>query len=168
MLCEICGENIANTHIKTNTNGKLEEYHLCSQCAKTKGYSNMFEDFGNFFTGFSAHDKLAERKQLCKKCGISLEEIFSTGKVGCASCYDEFKEKLLPAIERMHGTTKHRGSAPKSSALKVVDSKNKLVVRKVSLIDKKNRELKEAIEKQEFERAAVLRDEIKELNKVDE
>ena len=56
MMCQSCGKKTATTHIKTIVNGKLAEYHLCADCAKQKGYSNIFSnwgmDFGNLLGGF--------------------------------------------------------------------------------------------------------------------
>ena len=42
MLCQACGKKTATTHVKTIVNGKLTEYHLCPDCAKQKGYNNLF------------------------------------------------------------------------------------------------------------------------------
>ena len=56
MLCQSCGKKTATTHIKTIVNGKLMEYHLCTDCAKHKGYGNIFSnwgmDFSNLLGGF--------------------------------------------------------------------------------------------------------------------
>ena len=46
MMCQSCGKKTATTHIKTIVNGKLAEYHLCADCAKQKGYSNIFSNWG--------------------------------------------------------------------------------------------------------------------------
>ena len=57
MLCQSCGKKTATTHIKTIVNGKLTEYHLCPDCAKQKGYGNIFSswgmDFGNLLGDLS-------------------------------------------------------------------------------------------------------------------
>ena len=46
MLCQACGKKTATTHVKTIVNGKLTEYHLCPDCAKQKGYTNIFSGWG--------------------------------------------------------------------------------------------------------------------------
>ena len=55
MLCQACGKKTATTHVKTIVNGKLTEYHLCPDCAKQKGYNNLFSgwsmDLGNLLGG---------------------------------------------------------------------------------------------------------------------
>ena len=66
MMCQSCGKKTATTHIKTIVNGKLAEYHLCADCAKQKGYSNIFSnwgmDFGNLLGGFMGSEGPALRR----------------------------------------------------------------------------------------------------------
>ena len=73
------------------------------------------------------------------------------------------RRQLLPIIQRIHGTAQHKGKVPGSSALRVTDPNNKIVAVEETPLEEKKRLLKQAIETQDFERAAVLRDEIKEL-----
>ena len=94
----------------------------------------------------------------CDGCGMTYGEIAKRGKVGCAKCYETFKDKLRPSLESIHGRTAHVGKAPKffeepsavSPAEKAEDPVAKL-----------KEELQQAIETQEFERAAQIRDELK-------
>ncbi len=163
MLCENCGKKTATTYLKMVVNGRLREYHLCADCAREKGYEDLLGNWGlgSLLTGLIGKQ---ERDTLrCEKCGSTFEEISKTGKVGCAGCYDAFREKLIPVIQRIHGTTKHVGKTPGGSALRVQEQPGPMVAVKSSPIEEKKRLLKEAVEAQDFERAAVLRDEIKEL-----
>lgn len=162
MICQSCNKNKANTHIKTIKNGELREYMLCSECAEKLGYSNPLDlfdfSFGNFLSSVFGNEYSTNRSLQsgntvrCKKCGSSFDEISRRGKVGCADCYETFKNELMPLIERIHGNTTHVGKIP-SSAGENVKLKNN--------IKNLKQELKVAINKQEFERAAQLRDEIK-------
>ena len=79
--------------------------------------------------------------------------------VGCSDCYEKFYDKLLPSIQRIHGKAKHAGKVPPVTESTIEEKK----ISTEELILKKEAELKKAIERQEFERCAVLRDEIKEL-----
>ena len=161
MLCQSCGKNIANTHIKKVINGEVKEYMLCEECAEKMGYGNLFNDFsfdfdnflGSFFTENIPHKLNIESKR-CKNCGSSFEDISNTGKVGCANCYKVFYDQLVPSIKRIHGNTKHVGKMAES-----VDD-NKKVENKLQEL---KLQLEKAIEKQEFEKAAELRDKINEL-----
>lgn len=167
MICQVCGKKTATTHIKTVVNGKLMEVHLCSDCAKEKGYSHLFSDwgfgFGNLLGGLLEHGTGGEAVPRCKTCGASFEEISKEGKIGCADCYRTFRHQLIPVIQRIHGTTRHKGKVPGGSALRIADSNNKIMPVEESPLDEKKRLLKQAIDAQNFEQAAVLRDEIKEM-----
>lgn len=167
MLCQMCGQHPATTHIKTIVNGKLTQAHLCADCAKKQGYGNLFADwgsgFGSLLSGFMGSAAPARQVTRCPGCGASFEDITRSGKIGCAECYHTFRGQLLPIIQRIHGTAQHKGKVPGSSALRVTDTNNKIVAVEETPLEEKKRLLKQAIEVQDFERAAVLRDEIKEL-----
>lgn len=167
MLCQMCGQHPATTHIKTIVNGKLTQAHLCADCAKKQGYGNLFADwgsgFGSLLSGFMGSTAPARQVTRCPGCGASFEDITRSGKIGCAECYHTFRGQLLPIIQRIHGTAQHKGKVPGSSALRVTDTNNKIVAVEETPLEEKKRLLKQAIEVQDFERAAVLRDEIKEL-----
>ena len=167
MLCQMCGQHPATTHIKTIVNGKLTQAHLCADCAKKQGYGNLLADwgsgFGSLLSGFMGSAAPARQVTRCPGCGASFEDITRSGKIGCAECYHTFRGRLLPIIQRIHGTAQHKGKVPGSSALRVTDTNNKIVAVEETPLEEKKRLLKQAIETQDFERAAVLRDEIKEL-----
>ena len=167
MLCQICGQHPATTHIKTIVNGKLMEYHLCTDCAKQKGYGNIFSnwgmDFSNLLGGFLGNSLDNSQVTRCPTCGASFEEITQSGKIGCADCYKTFRSQLLPVIQRIHGTTHHKGKVPGGSALRITGGEHQIMPVKESPLEEKKRLLKQAIEQQDFEQAAVLRDQIKEM-----
>lgn len=102
--------------------------------------------------GFGA----SKSRKRCQCCGSSFEDIAKTGKVGCAECYDVFYEELLPSIQRIHGRTAHTGKLAHSAGTEV-KVRNEIA--------KYRAELEKAIKDQEFEKAAELRDRIKELEK---
>lgn len=165
MLCQSCGKNQANTHIKRIINGELTEYMLCEKCAAKMGYSNIFEGFGlgfdfdNLLGSFFANNEpklMPLVNKRCDFCGASFEDISSTGKVGCAKCYDVFFEQLMPSIKRLHGNIKHSGKCASAATLSEENSiKNQ--------IQALNERMKVAISEQNFEEAAKIRDELKVL-----
>lgn len=169
MMCQNCGKNPATTHIKTIVNGALTEYDLCTECAREKGYTNFFKDmhldFGSLMGGFIGSPSVQGAAVRCPSCGASFSEISESGKVGCAECYRFFREKLMPTIHRIHGSAKHKGKIPGTAALRIVEPAGKMTVLAQPEIEKRKAELKTAIEEQNFERAAELRDEIKALEK---
>ncbi len=159
MLCEKCKKNPATTHIRKSVNGVQEEWILCSHCAKEMGYNQL-----SFFTGgllgslFSGElaDKTAEDAIRCPFCGISFEEIARSGEVGCEDCYQNFRARLTPTIEKLHGKAGHLGKTP-------FEHPDEPAHKQDDTLSKLKEQLQQAIENQEFEQAAVLRDQIKEM-----
>lgn len=162
MLCQNCKKNEATTHIKRVINGETTQAHLCADCAKSLGYDSMFSDFdfgfnfSNMLSSFfndSALSAIGAHNLRCEKCGSSFNDIVRSGKIGCADCYETFYDKLLPSIQRIHGRSTHEGKVPNGSAEIV----------KLNEIDELKQKLNKAVEEQNYEKAAELRDKIKEL-----
>ena len=93
----------------------------------------------------------AQEQKRCSGCGCSFQEIARTGKAGCAECYTTFYDRLLPNLERIHGKVRHEGKLSSSAAPRERTERE---------IKQLKRQLAQAIEKQEFEEAAKLRDQI--------
>lgn len=164
MLCEKCSKRTATTYIKRTVNGVTKEYHLCPECAAQLGFSNfsLFDDIGDiwssFFnnTGFS-HSALSTKR--CKTCNSSFDEILESGKMGCPDCYSVFREEILPTLEKIHGNTEYKGGMPEGiSVTKEPETEE----------EKLQADLKAAIENEEFEKAAEIRDKLKEMRKKDD
>ena len=169
MLCEKCNQKEAVTYIRQNINGVQSEMHLCQDCASEisgkfeNEYGKLFSDLGFgidsmlgsiFGQDFLSESLLAEPTERCPMCGATLSGIRKTGNVGCSKCYETFRSQLMPLIQRIHGKTTHNGRIPASAEANLY-VKNKIV--------ELENELKKAIEQQEFEKAAKLRDELNEL-----
>ena len=161
MLCQNCEKNEATTHIKRVINGDTAETHLCPDCAAHLGYGDFFSGFGLNFgelfgglleSGLPAAGEVKVKR--CPKCGSSFEDIAREGKLGCAQCYSEFYDRLLPSLQRIHGRIRHNGKMSDSCAEEV---------KKPNRLEQLREELKAAINEQNFELAAKLRDEIKEM-----
>lgn len=164
MKCQKCKAREANTHVKKVVNGEYTELMLCSECAHVMGYDNVFDFdvpdmFGgllqSFFAGALPARSGASR---CPECSSTFGDITNNGKVGCAKCYDAFFDELLPSIRRIHGNTSHCGKVPSTADIaeekKEDNSKNEIELMKA--------QLQNAIDEQNFELAATLRDKIKE------
>ena len=166
MLCQNCEKNEATTHIKQVINGDTAEQHLCADCARQLGYGDMFSGFGlslsDMFGGFFGD---AQQKSLnaaagragverCKKCGFSFQDIVREGRVGCADCYRTFYDRLKPSLQRIHGRVEHNGK--RSATMPAEDSAERKIA-------ERREQMQEAIRLQNFELAAQLRDEIKQL-----
>lgn len=169
MLCQHCGEREATTHITSIVNGVMTEQDLCTACAKEQEYTNFFQnmsfDLGDLFDGILGAPKRVPQTVRCPSCGASFEEIVRSGRIGCAECYTVFHDRLLPQIRRIYGTSKHKGKVPGTSALRIASPAQPLKV--VSPLEEKRAAMQKAIETQDFERAAVLRDEIRALEEAE-
>ena len=162
MLCQHCQKNEATTHIKTMINGEYAEYRLCPECAHELGYDTMFPDFTADFGGLlgsflSAALPARSGATHCKLCGSTMNDIKRTGKVGCADCYDTFFSELMPTIRSVHGNTAHIGKRPVIEYETIEDKP----ADKDNSVEELRAQLKKAIEDEDFERAAELRDQIK-------
>ena len=99
MLCENCKKNVANTYFKQTINGKSNEIFLCSECAAKLGVADMVPStgFGDIFADFASMfpQTLTELSaKACPKCGITEQEIYNQGRVGCDECYHTFQGRL--------------------------------------------------------------------------
>ena len=167
MLCQKCKSREANTYVKRIINGKVTEYNLCDACAEKMGYSNMmstgFKDFSNLLGGLFTSpgtDSLMQVKR-CPSCGCSFADIANSGKAGCADCYTTFRRELMPSVKKIHGNTVHcgKGSSVKKDADTAAGGES---------VTELKRRLKKAVDEQNFELAAQLRDRINELEKKEE
>jgi len=145
----------------------MTESHLCSLCAgELYNQHNMPIPVINLFKNDVDSDifnmlnfnknlyQIAEKK-VCSMCGWSFTNIDKTGKVGCGGCYETFKNELTPTVMQIHGTAKHTGKIPKNRSAQI-SAKRK--------IEELNIKMKKVIAEQNFEEAAVIRDEINKIN----
>lgn len=170
MKCQRCKQREATFHLRQNINGEIKEIHLCPECAKELGYDNVLSDFENFnpfsamdmgvqnFLGslFSQELPAPKSERKCEFCGTTFEEFAENAMAGCSHCYEEFKDEMLPYIQRIHGKTKHVGKIPVSAG------KELKLQRELTDLKK---QLNEAVVNQEYEKAAEFRDKIKDIEK---
>lgn len=161
MLCDICGKNQATVHLTEIVDDQMTELHLCEGCAKSKG-TQMEQHFGlaDLLAGLAdigqQLDIGGEAEAKCSNCGLTYQDFKKIGRLGCGECYVAFQETLAPLLKRIHGSTHHSGKVPARKE-KVTKARTQLQ----ELRDK----LRKAIQNEEFEEAAKLRDKIKELEK---
>jgi protein arginine kinase activator len=163
MLCEICHQKPATVKLTQIVNGQKKEMNLCKSCADKKGLANPFgglpDIVGSIILGILSQG-LAEHKEtktdtstVCDSCGLSIGQFEKTGILGCSNCYQAFKEPLKNLLRRIHGSNKHIGSRPVMYRHHVEHPDPESL----------KRELQKAIENEEYERAAILRDTMRDL-----
>jgi len=161
MLCDLCGKNQATVHLTEIIDEQMTELHLCEECSRQKSVQ-MEQQFGlaDLLAGLAelggkaAEDKEVAEKVKCPNCELTYDDFKKIGRLGCSECYTSFKKYLLPLLKKIHGSSRHLGKLPKVKAA---------LSKKVSELDDLRHRLQVAIEREEFEEAANLRDQIKEL-----
>lgn len=156
MLCENCGSNPATTYLKKVVNGISTEKHLCAACAKSYGISPFKNNtFAGILSSMLGEYNGIQSAKKCDCCGTSFNDIAKIGKVGCGACYEKFADELMPYLKRLHGNVKHIGKVPNASPLAVSTVSDR--------INALRSELNSLIKNEEFEKAAKVRDQIREL-----
>lgn len=162
MLCQRCGKKEATVHLTKIVNGEKTELFICEDCAKETGQipfnGNDPFSFQNLLAGILNPELNSfsgiESELRCNRCGMSYKEFTQQGLFGCAYCYDTFDNKLDPLLKRIHGSTRHNGKVPKRRG-------GTLRVKRE--IEELRQELQREVERENFERAAELRDKIHDL-----
>jgi protein arginine kinase activator len=167
MKCEICNEKEATLFYEETVNGKHRSFHLCRACAEQlraegklkaglpeEGTALSYPDLLGELFGLPRRREAAEAGKRCPDCGSSLQELAAAGKAFCPGCYAAFEKELLGSIRSVHGNVTHTGRAP--AARRARDEKR-------NRINELKAALKTAIEAEDFEKAAELRDEIRSL-----
>jgi protein arginine kinase activator len=160
-LCERCRKAQATFHLTNiDASGAKQERHLCERCAIEEGLVQIAKpvpDVAELLEGLVATGKSASAlaNLVCEECGISYVEFRNQGLLGCPNDYDAFEEPLRRLLERAHdGATQHVGKVPKAAGPR------RLVIQDLRRL---KRRLAEAIAAEDYERAARLRDEIRQL-----
>lgn len=183
MLCEKCNKKEATFYYHENNNGKKKTYRLCADCAaelekcgeiETVNPDKIFDSLGGFFEDFASPLKSMNKlfsdffggsslleeasrpteDKKCPTCGMTLKEFAETGMAGCPDCYTAFAKELEPTIMGVQGSRAHIGRAP-AGMRERIDQKHR--------IDELEKERKEAVKAENYERAAEIRDELRRL-----
>ena len=160
-MCSVCKEKPATLFLsKISSDNKKQDLNLCDGCAKIKGLDNDPTSFlipdADLMLGLGASQELVPSlgavEIKCPRCGFSQADFKKSGRLGCPECYKTFAEGLEGLLKTMHKGTHHAGKVPE--ALRASREQTDLL----KLLQKK---LAKAIEDENFEEAARLRDEIK-------
>lgn len=163
MICEKCNKRTATVHLTKIVNSKKSEMHLCEECARESGELEFTVQpafgFQNLISGLfeGAQPSLAVKEtNRCPLCGMNIADFRNSGRLGCGQCYGVFGRQLAPILHRVQKGTEHTGKVP-NRAGEAVKEKRK--------IEQLKSQLQEAIAREEYEQAAVIRDELRRLEK---
>ena len=173
MQCENCREREAVIHLTQIVNNSVTTMHLCEPCAAEKGVETGASvpkfPLGDFLAslGKGGGSEAAAEAGLdvpCTSCGATLRDFRQSGRLGCAECYVTFENHLRDLLRRLHGSTRHEGetyragTVPQARAVPVPAG-----VSAAQPVDDLKEALRKAIEAENFELAAELRDRIRVL-----
>lgn len=172
LICQECKKRPATLHFTKIINGEKTEVHLCEHCAHDKGEMIMFPGSASFsiqnlLAGLlnlempitdTKHNAFSNNEILqCDRCHMTYQQFAKVGRFGCSNCYRAFGEQLNPLLKRLHsGNTVHAGKIPKRIGGAIHLHKQ---------ISHLKERLHEYIIKEEFEKAAEVRDEIRRIEK---
>lgn len=184
MLCGICKTKEARIFYTEVVNGEKKEQYLCEECAAKSMNFRLRAPFqgkefslGGLLSGlFEGEQPQEETKEtgntgigknlVCSDCGMTYEEFKEDGQFGCASCYQNFGRLLLRNIKNIQGSDVHTGKRPKNSSGQIARVPEE--VPELSRLDRLTMQLQQAVEQEEFEMAASLRDQIRALKQPEE
>jgi protein arginine kinase activator len=175
--CDKCKAHEATVHDVTIRGGKRVERHLCANCAKEEGYQVQALLGPQQVVQAIVAQPVTE---CCPLCGMKFGSFRQSGLLGCPECYSAFSGQLSAPLERWHeGGTHHVGKVPRRAraapaphAERAPESTSESAAALAALemlrrrVDTLRRQLCEAVEGEQYERAAALRDEINRLESV--
>jgi len=175
MQCDYC-KNKATVYFTQIIDGVSKKASLCETCASQQGVTDP-EVF--LMDGKGANEKKGEnepskkskendelvtvvagtvgaatKEVVCLDCGFTLEDLKRIGRLGCSSCYTVFRKDLMHSLSNMHKGISHQGRVPDGmmESLELQQKEEKLI-----------QDLDKAIKDEEYEKAAVLRDQLTKL-----
>jgi len=159
MLCQECNKREATVHLTQIVNNEKMVISLCKQCADNKGFHSPLDNvpfpLSEILSGLIGQQYPVEKGQFpdleCPNCKLTFEGFVRQGRFGCGECYQAFRSRLETIMRKIHGSSIHKGKLPASGSHELVPIKEE---------ERLERELKKAIECEEFERAADLRDKL--------
>ncbi len=183
MKCDKCTKK-ATVHLTEIVDGKVIEMHLCEDCAREQS-QQMEQQFGlaDLLAGLTDFGKQIPEVQKegaqCPACGLTYDDFRKFGRFGCAQCYVAFKPQLKTLLKKIHGSNVHLGKKPSKiidletpveaatfeEAAQSVDEQGPATAAepKVETVDSLRIKMHQAIEEEDFELAARLRDLIREM-----
>ena len=159
MKCEICGLKDAVIHIRQIQKDLMHELHICEDCAQEKGLIREEDSelpIANLLSGLLEGKDMtgaAEVKDACPRCGMKATEFRKQGKLGCPECFHAFEKDVRSIVSQMAARPRHTGKLPSTLEIERASTAESESMRE---------ELKEAIEREDYELAARLRDKLRE------
>lgn len=181
--CDECEED-KSVHLTKIVGGKAESHVVCPGCPKLEvgvgppamsgGKAEGAKPSGTklpaasetepaqaaapfslkaFLAGIKPAPERPQTEQvLCPACGMSFDDFRQSGRLGCHHDYETFNVGLVRLLNKIHGATQHVGRVPSRAGERL---------KQAELLEALRAELEEAVKREDYERAAELRDEIR-------
>ena len=161
MKCHHC-DNQATVHLTQILNGQMHKMDLCETCAQANGVTNPENlSIGTLMDSTEGDSKPPAGSMVCESCGTTHQDFKKGGRLGCQACYHVFRPVLEPLLDGMHAGIEHLGKVP--NRVEVEPKK----VEDGPTIEEQCKQTKEelhlAVEAENYEKAAELRDLLKKL-----
>ncbi len=158
MLCELCHERDAAVTLTKIENNEVKVQRLCERCAAEQGVEMQSavpkHPLGEFLQAVHQQAAVAATDATrCTFCGTTMADFRATGRWGCARCYAAFEQSVRELLRRVHGSSRHVGRAYHAPVGEEVEQ--------ASVLGELKERLRRAIENEQFELAADLRDRIR-------
>lgn len=168
MQCQRCGDRPAVIHLTTVVGNTHTEQHLCEACAAAQGIQTevTLDKFpvgsllASISKGAAGQLPAAAEGGRCAACGATLQDFRDTGRLGCAACYEAFAGPLRTLLRRVHGASRHIGEpyAPPRGTPGAAAAPGPATTDELRTL---REHLQRAVDAENFELAARLRDEIR-------
>ncbi len=168
MLCQNCHKKTASVFISSIINGQETRTYLCNDCAKNYTVFKFKDPFSikDIMNKFDTSEECCVSSEeennidiVCSNCYSTYNEYRETGKVGCSQCYKFFEKELKPILKNVYGYEEYIGKIPKRN------NNGRYINEEMRMLKE---DLNIAIEKEEYEMAAKIRDKIRGLEKCNE
>jgi protein arginine kinase activator len=161
MKCQHC-PNPATVHLTKIVNKQKQELHLCQACAEKHAAPAAELSLSAILQSLIGQHVSAVSEELsrlnCPTCGIKYMEFRSDGRLGCPADYEVFRAGLIPILQRIHRATRHVGKVPRRLAPE----------NRAADVLKLRQQLRRAVDAENYELAAQLRDMIRQKEASDE
>lgn len=158
MICDACNKNEATVRLIAIIDGEKTERHLCGECVEKQKQKMRAEGMQSMLSAIiSGARRVGELQSSlrCEHCGMTFDEFKKSSRLGCAHCYQAFRPRLKPLLTRLHGRTAHEGRIPEH-----VDA----LIKKENQLEQLRREMEVAVACEDFEQAALLRDQLRAMS----
>ena len=145
----------ASVHITTKEDGQVSSVHLCQEHGKLEQYAFIQGPMASpaaLLSKIVGGAQGGESDEVCERCDMSwLHFLQGGGRLGCAEDYRVFEKNLGAVIQQTQHDAAHTGKVPVRAFAHLARERN---------LDQLRQSLDEAVEREDFETAAHLRDRI--------